>query len=84
LRAVQYESTYISEGCTASLFRPKEVRNQQEAGAYAFCLLLVSFLLGLIFSPEDAGSSSFQNIGELLLDYMALHPIIQYSSGSPL
>jgi hypothetical protein len=31
-------------------------------------------LLGSLFGPEDEGSMFFQTVGELLPDYIALHP----------
>jgi hypothetical protein len=37
-------------------------------------LLLAGFWLGLLFNPEDGCTTGLQNAGELLLDYMALHP----------
>jgi hypothetical protein len=42
-------------------------------------VLLATYLPGLLFNPEDGGCMFLQNIGELLPDYMALHPRQQYS-----
>jgi hypothetical protein len=38
------------------------------------CLLLDGFLLGLLFNPGIGGNMFLQNLNELLLDYMKLHP----------
>jgi hypothetical protein len=38
------------------------------------CLFLAGFLLCLLFNPEIGGNMFLQNLNELLLDYMKLHP----------
>lgn len=44
------------------------------------CLVLASCqLLELLCNPEDEGSTTLRNVGNLLLDYMELHPRKQYS-----
>jgi hypothetical protein len=42
-------------------------------------LLLVGFLHGLLFDPED-GNMFLQNIGRLSTDYTAIYPVKQNSS----
>jgi hypothetical protein len=44
------------------------------------CMLVAGFFLGLLFNPEDGSSMFFQNIGEVLSHYTALHPRRSYSS----
>jgi hypothetical protein len=34
------------------------------------CPLLAGYLLALLLHPEDGGSTSLRNVGELLSDYM--------------
>jgi hypothetical protein len=36
-------------------------------------LLHAGYMLGLLFYPEDGGSTILQNPGELLPEYLALH-----------
>lgn len=38
-------------------------------------LLLVGFLLGFLFDPDDGSSTFRRNVGTLLLKYTTLHPI---------
>jgi hypothetical protein len=40
---------------------------------------LACCLLGILFHSKNGGSMVLQNVGELLLDYMASHPRQQYS-----
>jgi hypothetical protein len=46
-----------------------QARNQKEAAGKESGLLL-----GLLFNPEDEGSMFLRNFGELLPDYIAIHP----------
>jgi hypothetical protein len=47
------------------------------------CVLLgFCFLLGLLFEPEDGGSSLLRNVEKLRPDYTTSHSRRQYSSGS--
>jgi hypothetical protein len=47
-------------------------------------LQTAGFILGSLFDPEDGGSTSLRNVGELIPNYTALHPRWWYSSNSPL
>jgi hypothetical protein len=45
----------------------------------AYCLLLASFILDLLFDPETGGSTLLQSIGEHLPDCLSLHPRRYYT-----
>jgi hypothetical protein len=59
------------------LCSPLEV---QQCVRATYCLSFLCFLLGLLFDPEGGANTFLRNVGELLLDYTALHPTRQYSS----
>jgi hypothetical protein len=40
----------------------------------AYCLLHASFLLGILFNPEDGGDMFLRNVGWFSTDYIAIYP----------
>jgi hypothetical protein len=42
--------------------------------------MVSGFMLGLLFNPEDGGSTFLQNVGQLSTHYMVLHPKEWYFS----
>jgi hypothetical protein len=57
---------------------------QGKVGDFFLPQLLVGFLLGTEFSPEDGGSTHFSETSANLLDYHGVDPKRQSPSFSPL
>jgi hypothetical protein len=67
--------TEVSEENTASISTVEQQTKQSDV-----CLLLTSYLIGLLFDIEDGGNTWFRNVCERLPDYIALFSTTQYSS----
>jgi hypothetical protein len=58
----------LLQTCKIKYYNP----TSSQATCFAYCLLHVSFLLGLLFNPEDGGNM-FWNVGQLSTDNTALN-----------
>jgi hypothetical protein len=68
-------------GDTGSYRVRKRIQQEQHRHEFlCFPLLLIPFLLGLLFRPQDEGSTFLRNVCRFLPENTALHPRRYYSS----
>lgn len=60
----------VLEKCAGSIFNSKLKPSKHGAG---ICVLLVGSLFGVLFYPEDEGSTCLRSISELSWGYIAPH-----------
>jgi hypothetical protein len=70
------EDEKISKECTTYIYAEEHTKQESDKRVVVHSLCL----LGLLFTPDDEGSTFLRNVSKLLLHYTVLHRVGWYSS----